>query len=176
MGLDNSNDRRLGSIHVYMVMECELMMEYNTEVVVDDWKRRIEFEYYSGTHYSNFHSMIWEMSLTAFDKPREVQVVIDKNDKLFISVGNPGFVSFDGQEESLEGMQMPLKEWIHTHPFGSAYFSGTDLRTIAIWERYLDSATVLGDNERMSIHFRVGPDGEHHQEFAQFVLVGDEEE
>jgi len=176
MGLDNSNDRWFWLIYVYMVMECELMMEYDTEVVVNDWKEQIELEYRTNGHYSNFHSKIWEMSQTAFDMPREVQVVIDKNDKLFISVGNPGFVSFDGQEESLIGMQMPLKEWIHTHPFGSAYFSGTDLRTIAIWERYLESATVLGSDERMSIYFRVSPEGEHFQEFAQYMLVGDEEE
>ena len=70
-----------------------------------------------------FHKAIWDMSLTAFDKPREVQVVIDGNDNLFISVGTPGFVSFGGQNEQTHGMKFPLKEWIHTHPFGRAYFS-----------------------------------------------------
>jgi len=73
-------------------------------------------------------------------------------------------------------MKLPLKDWIHTHPFGNAYFSGTDLKTISMWERYLDKATVLGNNEEMSIFFRVGPNGEHFQEYSQFVWVGDEEE
>ena len=170
-------------------------MNLETAIINKDWKDEIELywarartgwrtSYMQPLHQylrrskigQEFLGKIWEMSKGAFDHDREVQVVIDANAKLFISVGNPGFVSFDGQEESLIGMQMPLKEWIHTHPFGSAYFSGTDLRTIAIWERYLESATVLGSDERMSIYFRVSPEGEHFQEFAQYMLVGDEEE
>ena len=73
-------------------------------------------------------------------------------------------------------MKLPLKDWIHTHPFGNAYFSGTDLKTISMWERYLDKATVLGDNEEMSIFFRVGPNDEHFQEYSQFVWVSEDEE
>ena len=153
------------------------MIMENLEIKIDDWKEQIEEAYTFEVNWNiNFHSKIWEMSINAFDKPREVQVVIDSNEKLFISVGTPGFVSFDGQESQLVGMKLPLKDWIHTHPFGNAYFSGTDLKTISMWERYLDKATVLGNNEEMSIFFRVGPNGEHFQEYSQFVWVGDEEE
>ena len=150
-------------------------IEYDTQVVIEDWKEQIE-ESYGYDWNIKFHQKIWEMSLTAFDKPREVQVVIDKNQKLFISVGDGSFVSFDGQEGALKGMKLPLREWIHTHPFGQAYFSGTDLRTISIWERYLDSATVIGKDEEMKIFFRVGNNGEHFQEYSQYAWVGDEEE
>lgn len=154
------------------------MAEVEEEMVkIENWKEQIKEAYYLNTDWNIwFHDKIWEMSLTAFDIAREVQVIIDSNDKLFISVGTPGFVSFEGQEGELPGMKLPLKEWIHTHPFGSAYFSGTDLRTISMWERYLEKATVLGDKEEMTIFFRVGPNGEHFQEYSQFAWVNEGEE
>ena len=39
---------------------------------------------------------------------------------------------------------MPVRCWIHTHPFGSAYFSGTDIRTVSIWQPLMETAYVLG--------------------------------
>ena len=114
--------------------------------VLPNWKETIEAAF--ELNVQMFHKAIWDMSLTAFDKPREVQVVIDGNDNLFISVGTPGFVSFGGQNEQTHGMKFPLKEWIHTHPFGRAYFSSTDLTTVSMYERFLNSATVLGDGEK----------------------------
>ena len=92
----------------------------------------------------SFLEKIWEMSLTAFDSPREVQVVIDNNNRLFISFGTFSFVEFS---EDPVGMKLPVKCWIHTHPFGKAYFSSTDLSTINIWKTRMLSAIVLGDNE-----------------------------
>ena len=94
-----------------------------------------------------FCSVIWEKSLHAFDSPREVQVIIDSKDDVYVSVGTFGFVSFKDQEEQLGGMKLPLKCWIHTHPFGQAFFSGTDWRTINSWRGMMESATVLGDNQ-----------------------------
>jgi len=90
--------------------------------------------------------MIWEMSLTAFDKPREVQVVVDDDDCLHMSFGTPGFVDFDTPPI---GMKLPIRSWIHTHPFGQAYFSGTDWKTIKTWQLVMNEAIVLGDNEYM---------------------------
>ena len=137
------------------------------DVVEPFWKDVIQDGFNINEHV--FHQRIWDMSMSAFDKPREVQVVIDGNDRLFISVGSPGFVTFGGQDET-EGMRFPLKEWIHTHPFGKAYFSGTDLRTISMYERFLNSATVLGNGEKYSVYFRVGEDGKDHYEvFSQFT-------
>ena len=136
--------------------------------VLPNWKETFEAAF--ELNVQMFHKSIWDMSLTAFDKPREVQVVIDGNDNLFISVGTPGFVSFGGQNEQTHGMKFPLKEWIHTHPFGRAYFSSTDLTTVSMYERFLNSATVLGDGEKSHLYFRV--DGSiHYQEFSQFTWV-----
>jgi hypothetical protein len=136
------------------------------DVVEPHWKDIILEGYNVNEHV--FHDKIWDMSLTAFDKPREVQVVIDGNDRLFISVGSPGFVTFGGQNET-EGMRFPLKEWIHTHPFGQAYFSGTDMKTLTMYERFLNSATVIGKGEKQTIYFRVS-EGEmkHYLVFSQF--------
>jgi len=91
-----------------------------------------------------FLTMIWNMSLVAFDQPREVQVAIDSNDRLFIDVGTPGYVEF---KTPPVGMKLPIQCWIHTHPFGDAYFSGTDWKTIDTWSTLMHNAIVLGDNE-----------------------------
>ena len=164
------------------------MIEEMKNVKIEDWKEKIEAAWHEipsgqqglealGEHFqSHLHAVIWEMSQTAFDIPREVQVVIDANDKLFISVGTPGFVSFEGQESQLPGMKMPIYQWIHTHPFGEAYFSSRDLLTISMWERHLIQAIVLGKNERMTMFFRAGKNKEHLQEFTQFTWIGEEEE
>lgn len=158
------------------------------EEVIPDWKRIIESKYEDVCliHRSqlkktidSFHKTIWEMSTTAFDKPREIQVVIDGNDKCHISAGNPGYVTFGGQEEGLAGMKFPLKEWIHTHPFGAAFWSGTDMNTLSMYERFLDSATVIGNGEKQSVYFRYDTDGNNYHEYIQYSWdneIGDEEE
>ena len=105
-----------------------------------------------------FLEKIWEMSMEAFDSPREVQVVIDNNNRLFISFGTFSFVEFS---EDPVGMKLPVKCWIHTHPFGKAYFSGTDMRTINTWKTRMLSAIVLGDNEHQT-WFRNVNYMEHH--------------
>ena len=94
-----------------------------------------------------FLEKIWKMSVTAFDSPREVQVVVDSNNKLFISFGTFSFVSF---QEEPTGLKLPIKCWIHTHPFGKAYFSGTDMKTISTWKTQMLSAIVLGYNEHQT--------------------------
>ena len=67
--------------------------------------------------------------------------VIDAKDNLHISSGTAGYVDF---KVDPVGMKLPIKCWIHTHPFGSAYFSGTDIRTVSIWEPLMHNAVVLG--------------------------------
>jgi len=142
------------------------------------------YEFISGeetmTNGNSFLDTIWEMSLTAFDIPREVQVVIDTNNNLFISFGTPGFVSFESQEDELYGeednpripMKLPIKLWIHTHPFGAAYFSGTDWNTIRTWEILMKSAIVLGDNQKM---LWTKERGEHTVYFQNGTIVEEEE-
>ena len=141
-------------------------------VIQDDWEQQIVDVYEekarlmqinrldnsTGYRDENFLDKIWEMSLNAFDIPREVQVVVDADDQLFISHGSPGLVWFD---EAPVGMKIPLKCWIHTHPFGSAYFSGRDWLTINTWRMMLPEAIVLGGAEKMT-WFRDG-------EYTEFI-------
>ena len=122
-----------------------------------------------------FLEKIWEMSMEAFDSPREVQVVIDSNNRLFISFGTFSFVEFS---EDPVGMKLPVKCWIHTHPFGKAYFSGTDMTTINTWRTRMLSAIVLGDNEHQT-WFKNVDYMEHHSyqrtEYIEFKELKEEE-
>lgn len=101
-----------------------------------------------------FWGDIWFASTKILDG-LEVQVVIDSNDKAFISTGTPGYVDFlriDPTE--MEGMKLPIKCWIHTHPFGAAYFSATDWRTVNTWRPLMKKAFVLGGSHHRG-HFGV---------------------
>ena len=91
---------------------------------------------------TDLYPVIWKTSME--NDNREVQVVIDANDNIYSSIGNPSFVAF--MQEPV-GLTLPIKEWIHTHPFGSAYFSGTDIRTVRTFEPVMERATVLGFNQ-----------------------------
>ena len=69
----------------------------NIVVMLADWEQQIRDAWAEGGLVftdDGFLDTIWEMSLTAFDIPREVQVVIDGKMNLFISAGDPGFVWF----------------------------------------------------------------------------------
>jgi len=120
---------------------------------------------------STFLTVIWDMSQTAFDIPREIQVVVDADDKLFMSVGTPGYVDF-GVDPI--GMKLPIKSWIHTHPFGRAYFSSTDWKTIRTWEPVMETAIVLGDNEYWA--YNIPKKVVKTVKFAELVYTGVEEE
>ena len=93
-----------------------------------------------------FLDLIWAVTHDVCNG-NEIQVVIDSNDNMYCSEGNPGLVWFNQDDKSIFGMKLPIKVWIHTHPFGQAFFSGTDWRTINTWRSMLESATVLGDNQ-----------------------------
>tara|TARA_R110000744_G_scaffold113275_3_gene212274 strand:+ start:549 stop:1160 length:612 start_codon:yes stop_codon:yes gene_type:complete len=92
----------------------------------------------------DFLSEIWEAS-TGILSGLEVQVVIDSSDRLHISSGTAGYVDF---KINPVGMKLPIKCWIHTHPFGQAYWSGIDWRTINTWRPMMKKAIVLGNNQR----------------------------
>ena len=111
-----------------------------------------------------FLSEIWKASTEVLPH-LEVQVVVDANDKLHISSGSPSYVDF---QINPVGMKLPIKCWIHTHPFGQAYFSGTDWTTIRTWEPVMNMAIVLGDNESMC-----WIKGEEHTVFYKKVDIPD---
>ena len=145
----------------------------NIVVMLADWEQQIRDAWAEGGLVftdDGFLDTIWEMSLTAFDIPREVQVVIDGKMNLFISAGDPGFVWFKDSPKTKNGvpMKLPIECWIHTHPFGRAYFSGTDWNTIRTWEPVMNYAIVLGDNESME-----WVKGEEHTVFYQKVDIPD---
>ena len=73
-----------------------------------------------------FFSAIWHAS-TEILPALEVQVVIDGNNNCHVTTGSSGYVEF-GMKPPV-GMKLPIRCWIHTHPFGSAYFSGVDWNT-----------------------------------------------
>jgi len=144
----------------------ETLMEKPT-IVIEDWEEQImvgwgayrNLTMYDGDNawsaypFNNptndlegWLTIIWKMSLEAFEIGREIQVVVDSHYNLFINVGSPGFVDFTS-ESQVEGMKLPIKCWIHTHPFGNAYFSHTDWKTLDTWEPMMDNAIVLGDNQ-----------------------------
>ena len=89
----------------------------------------------------SFHEAIWYASKEILPS-LEVQVVIDSNNKCFVTTGSSGYVEFGMQPPV--GMKTPVRCWIHTHPFGSAYFSGTDIRTVGIWQSMMECAIVIG--------------------------------
>jgi hypothetical protein len=133
--------------------EQQIVDAFNHQMVDEkNWKSHVPYR------NKNFLDKIWEMSLHAFDIPREVQVVVDGKGRLFISHGSPGLVWFD---KAPVGMSLPLRCWIHTHPFGAAYFSGTDWHTINTWRMMLPEAIVLGGKEKMT-WFRDG-------EYTEFI-------
>lgn len=94
-------------------------------------------------HNTVFHEAIWYAS-TNILPGLEIQVVIDDNWKLHISSGTAGFVGFPSEPA---GLKIPIRCWIHTHPFGMAYFSSVDWRTISIWGSLMDTAYVLGNRQ-----------------------------
>ena len=141
----------------------EQQLEIDGYVIIEDWQEKIKKIWTSilknglkpnfanpDTYFENgFLSEIWKMSQKAFDVPREVQVVIDSNDILHISFGTPGYVDF---KIDPVGMKLPIKCWIHTHPMGNAYFSGTDWKTLKTWKPMMETAIVLGDNQYWAYH------------------------
>jgi hypothetical protein len=131
---------------------CEKMKEKNYEskeykMPLADWneaKRDLKYSFEEHGNTEKFWDKIWSLSTTILPG-LEVSVVIDRDEKLFISKGTASFVDYE--DESVKGMKIPMKCWIHTHPFGKAYFSQTDWNTLNVQRLILDSAVVLGNGE-----------------------------
>lgn len=90
---------------------------------------------------AKFFNAIWHAS-TEILPALEVQVVIDGKNNCYVTTGSSGYVEF-GMKPPV-GMNLPINCWIHTHPFGSAYFSGVDIRTVSNWQPLMKEAFVLG--------------------------------
>ena len=104
-------------------------------------------------HLMDLHDAIWHAS-TVILPALEVQAVIDSRNVIYVSTGTAGYVDYLTIDPSmLIGMKLPIRCWIHTHPFGAAYFSGTDWRTIGIWKENMECAYVLGSEMSSKGHY-----------------------
>ena len=70
---------------------------------------------------------------------REVSVLFDAEGRIWVDVGTAGKVRLAPPE----GSMIPYRMWIHTHPW-DAYWSATDLGTLAAHSSILKQALVLG--------------------------------
>lgn len=77
---------------------------------------------------------------------REVSVLIDAEGGIHVDWGGPGQVPL----RPPIGAKAPFRLWVHTHPFGGAYWSATDRRSLANGTLILDRAFVLGRDGLLS--------------------------
>ena len=130
------------------IRDFENMVEYESSI--ED--ARLQAEEYIKECWSlnqdvealGFFEAIWIAS-TIMLPALEVQVVIDGDNNCHVTTGSSGYVEF-GMKPPI-GMKLPIKCWIHTHPFGSAYFSGVDWKTVNTWKGLMHEAYVLGGVE-----------------------------
>jgi hypothetical protein len=134
-------DRERAEKHIQNVWVEEVNLELESVGLTWKEKEQVDLTTFSS---SRFFNAIWHAS-TEILPALEVQVVIDGENNCYVTTGSSGYVEF-GMKPPV-GMKLPIKCWIHTHPFGSAYFSGTDISTVSIWERRMEEAFVLGGSE-----------------------------
>ena len=127
--------------HIMNVWREEAQLELDSIGVKLAHSRKVDLVSYKE---ERFHNAIWHAS-TEILPALEVQVVIDGNNNCHVTTGSSGYVEF-GMKPPI-GMKLPIKCWIHTHPFGSAYFSSVDWKTVNTWEGLMHSAYVLGGVE-----------------------------
>mgnify|MGYP003114484932 CR=1 FL=1 len=104
-------------------------------------------------HSVPLHDAIWYAS-TRILPNLEVQAIIDAKNDIYVSTGTAGYVDYLTIDPNLlTGMKLPIKCWIHTHPFGAAYWSGIDWRTIDTWRPMMKKAYVLGGKMSTDAHY-----------------------
>jgi len=125
--------------------KAPLNVRYN-RVEPEVWQTPIREMFGGDYECESFLEEIWKQSTETLGG-LEVSVIVDRDNNLFLNHGSPGFVDYEGV--NLRGMRLPLRCWIHTHPFGYAFWSGTDNRTLRNWRPVLHSAIVLGKEEHL---------------------------
>ena len=147
MEINIDDDRKEAITHVEQVWQKVLLG-------VSATTKDMDFENVLGAEHSlELLDAIWYASTNILPH-LEVQAVIDSKNNIFVSTGTAGYVDYLTIDSSnLVGMKLPIKCWIHTHPFGAAYFSGTDWRTISTWKSVMNSAYVLGSEVSSAGHY-----------------------
>ena len=88
---------------------------------------------------------IWELGDSM---SREISVLIDADDKLFVDVGTSGQVKMSPPEDA----KIPFQLWLHSHPL-DAYWSSTDRDTLGCYVGLILEAVVLGhDHYKHTAH------------------------
>ncbi len=88
---------------------------------------------------------------------REVSILLDRMERVFVDVGTAGSVIL----RPPEGSEIPFKLWVHTHP-RLAYWSQTDKDSLATYSNLIEEALVLGfDHLKRTVNGR-----DHHQALA----------
>jgi hypothetical protein len=87
---------------------------------------------------------------------REVSILIDSNDSIWIDWGDQSEVTLSPPY----GAEIPFKLWVHTHPNMLAYWSFTDQNSLQIASNILDTAYVLGGNGLLSTSSNLSPSSE----------------
>jgi len=85
---------------------------------------------------------------------REISILIDADDAIWIDVGDQSQVSLLPPY----GSKLPFKLWIHTHPNMPAYWSATDRDSLRIASNILETAYVLGRDGLLFTRSNLGPD------------------
>ena len=138
--------------HILNVWVEEAMLELESIGVHWNNKHAVDMTSYKDKRFFN---AIWHAS-TEILPALEVQVVIDGHNDCYVTTGSSGYVEF-GMKPPV-GMTLPIKCWIHTHPFGAAYFSGVDWGTVNVWKSLMHEAYVLGGVEHYGYWHNSKPD------------------
>ena len=138
--------------HILNVWVEEAMLELESVGVHWNNRQKVDMTSYKDKRFFN---AIWHAS-TEILPALEVQVVIDGKNDCYVTTGSSGYVEF-GMKPPV-GMSLPIKCWIHTHPFGAAYFSGVDWGTVNVWKSLMQEAYVLGGVEHYGYWHNSQPD------------------
>ena len=117
-------------------------LEVQSAIGSGDLGSRVLKETIAGLASESMWRQLW---LVADSLSREVSVLFDRDGRIWVDIGTAGQVRLSPPV----GATIPFSLWIHTHPW-DAYWSLTDLSTLASYSRILDSALVLGHDHMKS--------------------------
>ena len=117
-------------------------LEVQSAIGSGDLGSRVLKETIAGLASESMWRQLW---LVADSLSREVSVLFDRDGRIWVDIGTAGQVRLSPPV----GATIPFSLWIHTHPW-DAYWSPTDLSTLASYSRILDSALVLGHDHMKS--------------------------
>ena len=123
-------------------------LEVQSAIGSGDLGSRVLKETIAGLASESMWRQLW---LVADSLSREVSVLFDRDGRIWVDIGTAGQVRLSPPV----GATIPFSLWIHTHPW-DAYWSPTDLSTLASYSRILDRALVLGHDHMKSTRKAVG--------------------